>query len=90
MCNYIISVWLAVRHRPRENYDITYKSCCLHISFDSVFQSDIELPPVIHCVACFSFEYICKDLGESTAPMVHHRERYDNYSASEIRLNKIL
>ena len=58
--------------------------------FDSIFQSDRERPPVIHCVAYLNFKDICEDLGESTASMVHHRELCGNYPALGIRLNSLL
>ena len=81
----IISAWLAVRQRPRENYYVTYKYC-LHFNSDSMFQSDRHPPPVIHCAAYLNFEDICVVHGESTASMVHHRELCDNYLALGIRL----
>ena len=47
-------------------YFVTSKPCCF--AFDSVFQSDREPPPVMHCVAYFNFENICKDLGKVQLP----------------------
>ena len=37
-------------------------------SFDSVFQSDREPPPVMDCVAHFNFEDRCEDLGKVQLP----------------------
>ena len=63
----IISAWLSVRQRPRENYYVTYKYC-LHFNSDSMFQSDRQPPPVIHCAAYFNFEDICEDHGKVQLP----------------------
>ena len=67
MCGYIsVLGWLSDKGQGK--IIILMINNVFYTSVLTMFQSDRELLPVIHCVAYFNFEDICKDLGKVQLP----------------------